>query len=174
MSDPPRVLLETALFRVVELTRTGPAGQVVRQVVQHSGAVTIIPEVDRDHVCLIRNFRLSVDQTLLELPAGTREAGESPEVTAARELTEETGFRAERLELLTRFYMSPGILSEQMHLYLATGLTPGAADLQAGEQIENHVVRWDEALRLVANGTIQDAKTLVGLLLYYYRRQQPQ
>ena len=157
-------LLETGRFSVVELT--DPSTSVRRWVVRHPGAVTIIPEVDASHVCLIRNYRISVDRTLLELPAGTREPGEPPEMTAARELIEETGYRAERLEQLNTFYMSPGVLDEQMHLYVATGLTPGIAAREAGEQIENHVVSWDEALRLVADGTIEDAKTIVGLLMY--------
>lgn len=162
-----RLLLETDRFQVVELTCPRPGAEPLRrQVVRHPGAVTIVPMVDPDHVCLIHNYRVSVDQTLLELPAGTREPNEPPQLTAARELTEETGFRAGKIELLSTFYLSPGILDECMYLYVATDLTAGAPQREAGEQIENCVLHWDDAMQRVADGKIHDAKTLVGLLMY--------
>jgi ADP-ribose pyrophosphatase len=109
---------------------------------------------------------VAVGKTLVELPAGTLEPGEDPAVTAARELIEETGYRAAHLEKLREFYMSPGILNERMHLYLATGLAPGETALEPGEEIETLVVAWDEAVRMAVDGTIEDAKSLVGLLHY--------
>jgi ADP-ribose pyrophosphatase len=127
--------------------------------------------VDDDHVCLIRNYRVAVGKTLIELPAGTLEPGEQPAVTAGRELIEETGFRAARIEKLREFTMSPGILNERMYLYLAADLTPGAMALEAGEQIETLVTSWDEAMRMVFDGTIEDAKTLVGLMHYDVMRR---
>jgi ADP-ribose pyrophosphatase len=173
VSDDSEVLLQARLFRVVRHRRQLPDGRVVvRETVQHPGAVVILPLLDDGRVCLIRNYRIAVDQTLLELPAGTLEPGEEPIVTAARELQEETGYRAARLEPLLQFFMSPGILNERMHLFLATGLTAGQADLEAGEQIEAVLTAWSEAMRLVANGQIEDAKSLVALLYYdRYRRQ---
>jgi ADP-ribose pyrophosphatase len=115
---------------------------------------------------LIRNYRIAVDEELLELPAGTIDPGEDPLETARRELAEETGYRAENFRRLTEFWVSPGILSERMHLFLATGLQPGAAALEKGEQIQTLVVAWDEALAMIDQQKIRDAKTLAGLLYY--------
>jgi ADP-ribose pyrophosphatase len=122
--------------------------------------------LDPQTVCLIRNFRPAVEQTLVELPAGTLEPNESPDRTARRELAEETGYVADRVEKLHEFFMSPGILNERMVLYLATGLTPGPTCLDESEEIERLIVGWDEAMQMVHQGHIQDAKTLVGLLYY--------
>lgn len=160
-------LLSTRRFRVVRRKyRTADGQEHSREVILHPGAVTILPLIDEEQVCLIRNRRLAVDQTLLELPAGTLEEGEQPMAAAARELEEETGWRAENVELLHSFWMSPGILRERMHLVLATGLTPGRTQLDAGEQIEPLAVAWAEAMEMVRNGAIEDAKTLVALLYY--------
>jgi ADP-ribose pyrophosphatase len=168
MSQPrSRTLLTTSRFHVEELSyqaRDGVTHQ--RAVVRHPGAVTILPLVTQRQVCLIRNLRMTVAQTLIELPAGTLEEGERPEETAARELQEETGFRAGRLTPLHAFFLSPGILDERMHLFLAEQLVMEGARREPGEQIENLIVDWDEALRMVRSGEIQDAKTIVGLLYY--------
>jgi ADP-ribose pyrophosphatase len=109
----------------------------------------------------------------VELPAGTCEVGESTEATAHRELIEETGFRAERLTPLQTFFMSPGILDEAMHLFLAEGLIPGGASPEPGEEIENLIVSWPEAMAMIRNGQIEDAKTLVGLLYFDRFRAGP-
>jgi ADP-ribose pyrophosphatase len=167
MSDLPEVLLVTRRFQVVRHRQQGADGrQHTKETVQHPGAVAILPMVDQDHVCLIRNYRVAVGRALIELPAGTLEPGEPPEITAGRELIEETGYRAAQVEKLLEFTMSPGILNERMYLYLATDLTPGTTALEAGEEIETLVTPWDEALRMAFDGTIEDAKTLVGLMYY--------
>ena len=167
MSDLPEVLLVTRRFQVVRHRQQGADGrQHTKETVQHPGAVAILPMVDQDHVCLIRNYRVAVGRALIELPAGTLEPGEPPEITAGRELIEETGYRAAHIEKLLEFNMSPGILNERMYLYLATDLTPGTTALEAGEEIETLVTPWDEALRMAFDGTIEDAKTLVGLMYY--------
>ncbi len=166
------ILLETRRFRVVRHRgRTASGHEYVRETVQHPGAVVILPILDDARVCLIRNYRVAVAQTLIELPAGTLEPGEDPAVTARRELEEETGYRARRIEPLLAFYMSPGILNERMHAYLATGLTKGPAAPEAGEEIEPLVVTWDEATGMARSGEIQDAKTLVALLYYEKSRE---
>jgi ADP-ribose pyrophosphatase len=165
--DPDETLLVGRRFRVVRRRQTLPDGTIdAREVILHPGAVTVLPLVSPDQVLLIRNHRFAVQETLLELPAGTLEPGEDPEKTARRELEEETGYRAGSLTFLHSFWMSPGILRERMHLFVAGGLTPGAACLEPGEQIEPLVVPWAEALEMVRTGQIQDAKTLVGLLWY--------
>ena len=168
MSQPPEVLLRTPKFRVVEhvIPPTDQQAEVRRQVVVHPGAVAIIPLVGRDQVCLIRNHRIAVGKTLVELPAGTLEPDEPPPQTAIRELQEETGYTAARWRELPPFFMSPGILNERMHLFVAEGLTPGPTSREAGEQIENLLVPWSEAVAMVERGEIEDAKSLVGILLW--------
>ena len=160
-------LLVTKRFRVVRKSWTGGDGRRhQREIVQHPGAVTILPMVDEHHVCLIRNARVAVGKVLIELPAGTLEAGEDPALAARRELAEETGYLAESLAPLRQFYLSPGILDERMHVFVATGLTPGPAALEPGEDIEPFVISWQEAMAMVHDGRIEDAKTLVALLDY--------
>jgi ADP-ribose pyrophosphatase len=165
MADKPEVLLTTAKFRVVRETIPSPSGKVkTREIVRHPGACVIVPMLDDGRVCLIRNWRVAVNQTLIELPAGTLEPPEPPEKTAERELIEETGYRARKIEFLHAFFLSPGILDEKMYLYLATGLTEGATAREEGEEIENWLVPWDEAIEMIFRGEIQDAKTMVGLM----------
>src|SRR5262245_1025231 len=166
MGYNPEILLTASKFRVVRETITTPGGQTkTREIVRHPGACVIVPLLDDGRVCLIRNWRVAVNQTLIELPAGTLEPPEPPEVTAKRELIEETGYRARQIQFLHAFFLSPGILDEKMHLYLATGLTAGATALEEGEEIENLLVPWDEAINMIFRRDIQDAKTIVCLLL---------
>jgi ADP-ribose pyrophosphatase len=158
-------LLETRRFRVV-ITQEPEAGGKRREVIRHPGAVAVLPLLDDGRVCLVRNRRLSVDQELIELPAGTLEPGEDPQATALRELAEETGFQAEVIQQIHAFFLSPGILDERMHLFVAQGLRPGKANLQPDEEIHNLLVPWDEAVQMALDGRIHDAKTLIGLLYY--------
>ncbi|MBN1910480.1 MAG: NUDIX hydrolase [Pirellulales bacterium] len=165
MSSDETLLLESRVFRVVRRLLITPDGKEhIRDIVRHPGAVVIVPLLDDGRICLIENVRIAVDQTLVELPAGTRELGEDPEQTARRELAEETGYRAASLRRLTTFFSSPGICDEQMHLFLATRLTPGEPALDGGEQIRPRPTTWPDALAMIRDGRIQDAKTLVGLL----------
>jgi ADP-ribose pyrophosphatase len=152
---------------VERVAQTAPDGsRHAKEIVRHPGAVTILPLLDDGRVCLVENYRVAVGQTLLELPAGTREPGEDPAETARRELAEETGYRAGRIEQLAAFYMSPGVLDERMFLYLATDLTSGPMAPDVGEEIRPVLVSWPDAVTMIRDGRIQDAKTLVGLLYY--------
>jgi ADP-ribose pyrophosphatase len=161
------LLLQSRIFRVVRRSyRSADGRPLSRDVVLHPGAVAILPLVDDRRICLLRNRRPSIDRTLVEIPAGTLEVGEEPAVCAARELEEETGYTARRLEPLTAFYMSPGILSERMHVFTASELSAGPAHREANEEIENLVVTWDEALQMIARGEIEDGKTIAALLYY--------
>jgi ADP-ribose pyrophosphatase len=151
-----------------------PDGSVVRRdVVLHPGAVVILPLVADDAVCLLRNRRVAVGETLWELPAGTLEPGESPDEAAVRELAEETGYSAARWRKLAEFYPSPGVLSERMHLYVARDLTPGPPRPEVDEDLTAHVVPRDQAVAWSTDGTIRDAKTIVGLLLWDRVRHRP-
>jgi len=165
--DSPQWLFEGRRVRVERVVQVTPDGTGhEREVIRHPGAVTVLPLSEDGRVCLIRNYRVAVEQTLYELPAGTLEPGEDPRETARRELAEETGYRADAIEKLAEFYTTPGVLDEVMHLYLATGLTAGPMRLESGEDIEPQAVPWDEALAMARDGRIRDAKTLVGLLFY--------
>jgi ADP-ribose pyrophosphatase len=159
-------LLTAQRFKVERLREKDKDGKVrEREVVRHTGAVTVLPIVDDDRICLIRNWRVAVEETLIEIPAGTLEPGEDPAECARRELVEETGYRAGRIEFVQEFFLSPGILDEKMHFFLAKDLTPGETALEPGERIENWIVTWKEALELVKSGKIRDSKTLTGILL---------
>jgi ADP-ribose pyrophosphatase len=149
----------------IETETLADGSQVERDVVIHPGAVAIVPLVDADHVCLVRNRRPIVGEELLEIPAGTLEPGEAPDLAAVRELAEETGYSARNWRKLAEFFPSPGVLSERTHLYLATGLSPGPMRLEAGEELVPQVVSWSDAMKWAVDGTIRDAKTLIGLLL---------
>jgi ADP-ribose pyrophosphatase len=167
VAEEPELLLSTSRFTVVRHTIVTPhGGRQTRESVQHPGAVTIVPLLDDGRICLIRNFRVAVGETLVELPAGTLEPGEDPAGCAARELAEETGYTARTMEAVAQFWMSPGILRERMHLFVATGLTPGTARPAADEEIEMLLVTWEAALEMAGRGAIHDAKSLVGLLFY--------
>jgi len=168
MLGKPRTLLATAKFRVVEHEiATGAGGEPRRRhIVEHPGAVAILATLPDDRICLIRNQRIAVGRTLIELPAGTIDPGEAPALTAARELREETGYSAEKWRELPPFFMSPGILNERMHLFVAEGLTPGPPAREAGEEIDNLIVEWSKAVSMALRGEIEDAKSLVGILLW--------
>jgi ADP-ribose pyrophosphatase len=167
-----RLLFTASRFRVVERKQPMPDGRTVtRQVVLHPGAVVIVPMVDASHVCLIRNERVAVEKTLVELPAGTLELPEPPYLCAVRELREETGYAAVQWHELPGFYMSPGILCERMHVFVAEDLTAGDPAREAGEQIDNLVVSWDDALAMIDRGEIEDAKTIAALLAWDRRRR---
>jgi ADP-ribose pyrophosphatase len=165
---PSEILFQGRRFYVVRETQIASDGQPhSREVVRHPGAVVILPLLDDGRVCLIRNFRVSVGKMLVELPAGTLEPGEDPAECATRELTEETGYRAGMIDLLTVFYPSPGILDEKMHLYAARQLKAGQMALEPGEEIVPLKVTWEAALAMTRDGRIQDAKTIAGLLYYH-------
>lgn len=150
----------------VETTVLADGTTVQRDVVLHPGAVAILPLVDAGRVCLVRNHRPIIGETLWEIPAGTLEPGEAPEAAAVRELAEETGYRAAVWRKLSTFIPSPGVLSERTHLFLAEQLTPGPMQLEKDEEMEPCVVAWEEVVAWACNGVIRDAKTLVAVFLW--------
>jgi ADP-ribose pyrophosphatase len=143
-----------------------------REIVGHPGAVAIVAIDPNDQVLLVRQFRLAAGRVLLELPAGTLDRDsqtgqvEDPYTAAARELEEETGYRAGSWQKLTQFWTAPGFATELMHLYLATDLRPADADRlgpEEDERLELERLPFREALAAVDNGEISDAKSIVGL-----------
>ena len=162
-------VLRGTLIQVASARFEGPEGeQFERDIVHHPGAVVVVPLTAAGGVLMVRQYRAAVDGELLELPAGKRDVhGEPTEVTAARELAEEVGQQPGRLELLARFYNSPGFTDELSWLYLAQDLTPVPQDRQGAE--EQHMTIEEVPLEavpaMIRAGDIIDAKSIIGLML---------
>ncbi len=170
--DETGVLFAGSRFRVVAVTEPCSDGTTRRrEVIEHPGSVVVVPFVSHSEVCLVEVVRVAVGRTLLELPAGTLDRTESLADAARRELAEETGYRAGRIESAAEWWMSPGILRERMHLFVATDLVAGPQALEPGERIRPRVVGWDEAVAMCLDGRIDDAKTVAGILLVDARRR---
>jgi folate-binding protein YgfZ len=171
-ADAEEVLLTARRFSVVKVTQHCADGATLpREVVVHPGSVVIVPLVSPQEVCLVEAVRVAVGGTLLELPAGTLDGAEPPAAAAARELAEETGYRAGRIEAAGAFWMSPGILRERMHLFVAHDLAAGPQALEPGEELKTRRVAWNEAVAMCLDGRIEDAKTIAGILLLDARRR---
>jgi len=138
--------------------------------VRHPGAAAIVPVDAAGRVCLVRQYRLGVDDFLWEIPAGKLDAGEAPEDCAARELREETGIAAARLSSLGLYFPAPGIFTELIHLFLAESLEIGAPAPDADEELEIRWIALPDAMNLVLQGDINDGKTALGLLRALHRR----
>ncbi|MBX7111605.1 MAG: NUDIX hydrolase [Dehalococcoidia bacterium] len=162
------------VFEVERASVRLPDGAVVeRSLIKHPGAVALVAIDDQGRWLLVRQYRIGVGETLLEIPAGTRDDGEAPEVTAQRELREETGYAAESLERLGGTWMVPGYCDEYIHYFLASGLRPDPLDQDADEHLSEPIpMTYDEVLTAVENGEIQDAKTLAAVLLYARRQHR--
>ncbi len=143
-----------------------PNGRVTkREVVEHRGAVAIVPMMDHEKVVLVRQYRQPVGGTLLEIPAGTLDKGEDPFNCARRELMEEIGYFPNKLTEMFHSYLSPGYSTEMLHTFLAEDLQPAQENRDADEFIEIVTVNLRDAIELIRNGEIIDAKTICGLLL---------
>lgn len=136
-----------------------------REVVVHKGSAVIVPVFGDGTVALVRQYRHAAGEYLLEIPAGTLNSGEDPMIGAVRELEEEIGVRAARVEKLNEFYVSPGFLTEKMHVYLATDLTEVGQKLEADENLTIERFSFDELSKMIRDGRIVDAKTMVGVML---------
>ena len=170
-----RRLYEGAVVKLrVDRVRMPTGHEAVREVVEHSGAVTVVAVDGEGRVLLVRQHRHPTGRTLLELPAGTLDRDEGPAACAARELEEETGFRAGRLRRLGGFFIAPGYCTEYIQAYLATDLEPGSAGGDEDEDIQLLTLPLAEVLRLVEAGELEDAKSLAALLLYLRHEGGPE
>lgn len=141
-----------------------PGGRTAtREIVEHAGAVAIVPVLHEDQILLVRQFRHAAGKSLLEIPAGKLEPGESAHACAGRELLEETGYAANNLQKLVSFFSSPGFTNEMLHLYLATGLTHRGQEPDDDEQIEVVAIPLARAVALIREGGICDAKSIAGI-----------
>ncbi len=136
-----------------------------REVVRHSGAVAIVPIDSKGNVILVRQYRHAAGRILLEIPAGTLNKGEAPDLCAAREMQEETGYKPGYLQRIGGIFVAPGYTSEFIHLYLATGLSASRLDMDADEFIEVEHLPFEEVVRRIKAGEIVDGKTVSGVLL---------
>ena len=136
-----------------------------REVVHHPGSAVIVPAFPDGTIALVRQYRHPAVRYLLEVPAGTLNRGERPEEGAARELEEELGFVAGKLLKLTEFFVSPGFCEEKMWLYLATEMTQTEQQLEDDELLDVVRLPLSQALEMITDGEIEDAKTIIGLML---------
>ncbi|MBN1221202.1 MAG: NUDIX hydrolase [Anaerolineae bacterium] len=170
MRIPETVISEEKIFtgRVVDFSirqaRLSDGTVVDREVVINKGAVVIVPLTANNEVRLLKQYRAAAEKWIIEIPAGGLESGEDPDRAAPRELLEETGDQAATWQKLHGFYSAPGILTEFLHLYLATDLTPGSSNTEFDEHIEVMTVPWSEAIDMIRRHEIEDAKTIAGLM----------
>lgn len=136
-----------------------------REVVHHPGGAGVVAVFDDATIALVRQYRHPTVRYLLEIPAGKLEAPEPPEACAARELEEEIGVRAGRMEKLSEFFTTPGFCEEKLWVYLATNLIETAQHLEGDEQLEVVRVTFNRAFEMIADGEIEDAKTIIGITL---------
>lgn len=169
-TDCPQILDSKEIFRgrVFDVTvdTISEAGKTYqRETVHHPGSAVIVPVFEDGMLALVRQYRHPAVRYLLEVPAGTLKHGEAPEEGAARELEEELGCTAGSLEKLAEFFVTPGFCEEKMWLYLATELTETAQRLEDDEIIEVIRLPFSQALTMITTGEIEDAKTIIGIML---------
>ena len=146
-----------------------PTGvRATREVITHPGSVVVLPVLPDRRIVLIRQYRHATRQFLWELVAGRMERGENPRRAAARELIEETGYRAKRFRVFLDIFPTPGFLEERMYILLAQGVTPGEAEPEEDEKIVAKAFTRRELENMIRRGKLRDAKSIAGLL-YYFR-----
>ena len=144
-----------------------PSGlRTTREVITHPGSVVVLPVLPDGRVVMIRQYRHATRQYLWELVAGRKEPEETPKQGAARELLEETGYRAKRFKVFLDVFPTPGFLEERMYLLLAEGLTAGEAQPEEDEKIEVRAYRVNELKQMIKSGRLRDAKSIAGILYY--------
>jgi ADP-ribose pyrophosphatase len=162
-----KIVYRATRFHVEQRIVPGADGREhPHDILVHPGAAVVLPLLEDGRVVMIENHREAVRMELLELPAGTLDDGEAPIECARRELSEETGYTAGRMEPLTDFYTSPGILTEHMHAFVATQLTDGKTAHEPTERIRVTPMTWEDAMRAVGAGRVKDGKTLSTLLFF--------
>lgn len=149
----------------VDRVRLPDGRETTREVVVHRGAVAVVPLTEDEKIVMVRQFRQAAGEVLLEIPAGTLESGEDAAGCADRELQEEIGYKAGEMTLMFKSYLAPGYSSEMLHTFLARGLVKVSAHRDADEFIEVVEAPLDEAVELIREGTIKDAKTICGILM---------
>ena len=166
--EAEREIYQARIIRLVAKDMVLPNGrQTTFTIVEHPGAVAIVPVHSNGDIVLLRQFRPTIGEEIYEIPAGTIEKGEAPLATAKREIIEETGLKARQWSKIAEFYTAPGFCTEFMHVYVARGLSPATADGDADEILKPVRMTIDAALKLIKSQKIRDAKTIAGLLIYH-------
>jgi len=161
------VVYEGPVFGVRRDEVEEPGGlRTTREVVTHPGSVVVLPVLDDGRVVLIRQYRHATRQYLWELVAGRIDAGETPKRAAARELLEETGYRAKRFSVFLDVFPTPGFVEERMFILLAERLTAGKAQPEEDEKIEARAYSMKELKQMIHRGKLRDAKSVAGILYY--------
>ena len=162
-----RILYEGKVFGVRRDEVIEPSGlRATREVISHPGSVVVLPLLPNGKILLIRQYRYAARDYLWELVAGRIDPGETPREAAARELIEETGYRARRFRIFLEVFPTPGFLEERMFLLLAEGLTPGKAEPEEDEKIVSHAYNHKQLEEMIRAGKLRDAKTIAGILYY--------
>lgn len=170
--EAERELCRGRVIRVVARDLVLPNGRrTTYTVVEHPGAVAIVPVHSNGDVVLLRQFRPSIGEEIFEIPAGTIEKGEAPLATAKREIIEETGFKAKTWSKIAEFYTAPGFCTELMHVYIARGLAPAKLPGDADEILDPVRMSLDQALKMIRAKKIRDAKSIAGLMIYHGQRR---
>jgi ADP-ribose pyrophosphatase len=161
-------IYDCGLFRVTEDRAVDPKTgfEIKRSVVRHDGSAVMMAVDEKKRILLVRQYRLPAESYLWELPAGRLDKGETPLKAAKRELAEETGYKAKRWTRLAAFWVSPGYVGERMTIYLAEELTAGKATPMGDERIEVEWFTRKQIGEMIADGRIQDAKTMIGYLTW--------
>ena len=141
------------------------SGTSTREIVEHNGGSVIAAVTDDNNIIMVKQFRKPMESPILEVPAGKLDGDEDPADAALRELSEETGYTAGKLEKLTEFYPSVGYTTEVLHIYLATDLKPGACHPDENEVLEVMEMDLEEVYRMVMDGKIHDGKTIAAVMM---------
>lgn len=149
----------------VDTVEVPQKGYQKREIIEHPGAVGIVAITNDNKVVLVKQYRKAIEKSIWEIPAGKLEQGESPKDCAIRELKEETGYTANNIKLIHKFYTSAGFSNQKMYIYLATDLEAGEASLDEGEFLDMYEIYVEDAYEMVNKNEIEDAKTSIGLLL---------
>lgn len=161
-----KLIYEGKVFNIRQDQINLPDGRETRiDVVEHEPSVAIVPIDDQEQVWLVEQIRFPIGGEILELPAGVVEYAESPEETAKREIQEEIGMAARKIQLIGEFYLAPGYSSEYMYVYLAQDLYPSSLDQDDDEFIQVKKLRFRDAVRMAEKGELRDVKTIAGLTL---------
>ena len=162
-----KVVYQGSIFAVRRDEVIEPGGlRATREIVTHPGSVVVLPVLPDGRIVLVRQFRYASGQFLWELVAGRKEPGESPQRGAARELLEETGYRARRFRIFLDVFPTPGFLTERMFILLAEGLTPGCAQPEEDEILTSRAFAPAELERMIRRGRLRDAKSIAAILYY--------
>ena len=158
-------IYEGAIINMRRDKVTVQGGTSYREIIEHNGGAVIAALTEDRKLVMVRQYRKPADKVMLEVPAGKIDPGEMPLEAAVRELKEETGYTASKVEFLTEFYPSVGYSEERLYLYLCTGLTPGETCFDENEAIEIEEIDLDRLFKMAMSGELDDAKTIIAILM---------